>query len=299
MVADVTAQSAKLAQHHGAVGIVEEDVWRTVVVVQVHDVAHALIVVATAGSVHQAGGVYRAGEVDHLGGLELPPALVEGSPHHHRRTVVVLLHDFLPLVLEGSLHGAGLLARDGAPLSRHPRLVAASQCGHVLPHKYAQTVAVVVPAGGFHLHVLANHVVAQLLRLLHVVGQRLVGGCCVESVGPVALVEQSEVEHVAVVQLHAPLAIVQLAGRNLAHGGVCLHVVATLQRHLEVVEPRVGGAPQLGVGHAQLDGAAHGAVGLCHDVALQLHHHAHRLVVGGIAAYHGDAQLTLVDVGGS
>lgn len=77
---DVAAQSAELAQNDGPLLVVEIDVGRTVVVVQVEHVADALIVVAAAGGVDESGGVLLAGEADDVGRLKLSPALVERCP---------------------------------------------------------------------------------------------------------------------------------------------------------------------------------------------------------------------------
>ena len=60
-----------------------------------------------------------------------------------------------------------------------------------------------VPACWLNLDVLAYHIVAQLLGLDDVERQRLVGWGGVETVGPVALVECSELEVVLVVELQA------------------------------------------------------------------------------------------------
>ena len=254
---------------------------RTVVVVQVDDVAYALIVIAAAGSVDDTGIIDRTRKVNNLRGLELSPALVERCPYHDRRAVVMLFNDFLPLILESLLHGSGVFAGIGAPFTCDPGLIAATQSGHVLPNEDSKAVAVVVPACRLHFHVLANHVKAPVLGLLHIIDQCLVSGSGIETVGPIALVKESEVEHVAVVQLHTPFTVVQLVHGNLAHGGVALYAVTTCQRHLKVVEPRVGRTPQLGIGYTQLDGTASGAVSFGHCLSLQLQHYVYWLVLCG------------------
>jgi len=89
--------------------------------------------------------------------------------------------------------------------------------GHVLPYDHAGLVAVVVPAGGLDLHVLADHVVAQLLGLDDVECERLVGRGRVEAVGPPALVERTELEQRLVVegQANDAVLVAQLGGQRV------------------------------------------------------------------------------------
>ena len=70
-----------------------------------------------------------------------------------------------------------MTARFGTPLTGNPRFVATTKCGHVLPYEHSQTVAMIVPTGRFHLHVLANHVKSPVLGLLNIIEQSIIGGC--------------------------------------------------------------------------------------------------------------------------
>ena len=105
------------------------------------------------------------------------------------------------------------------PAGRVPRRVLVA-AGHVLPDEEAQLVAVVIPAGRLDLHVLADHVEAELLGHFEVVLQRLVGRRGVESVGPEALIERAILKQRLVVEHHPRDAGLVLAERDFAHGEV-------------------------------------------------------------------------------
>ena len=70
---------------------------------------------------------------------------------------------------------------------------------------------------------LANHVEAEVFRLLYVVNQSLVRGGGIEAVGPPALVQRAELEQVAVVQLPSHHTACVALGRELSHGCIAVH----------------------------------------------------------------------------
>ena len=95
---------------------------------------------------------------------------------------------------------------------------------------------------------------------MDVIGEGLVGGGGVEAVRPPALVERAVHKEGAVVQLEAQDALCIRPFADLAHRTVALHVVHDLavntQADLQVIEERVFGAPEMGVGKGNLGRSA-------------------------------------------
>ena len=101
MILNMTSQSAVFTQHNRAVGVVEEDMGRTVVVVQVNDVAYTLVVVASTGGIDQARCINGTCVVYNLRGLELSPTFVKRCPDNDTGIIQMFLDDFFPLALIG------------------------------------------------------------------------------------------------------------------------------------------------------------------------------------------------------
>jgi hypothetical protein len=97
--------------------------------------------------------------------------------------------------------------------------------GHVLPNEQAETIAVMIPAGGLDLDLFARHVETEFLHGFDVGAEGFVGRCGVEAVGPPALVERTELEVRTIVQQDAGAAVFVLAERDLAHGEVAIDLV--------------------------------------------------------------------------
>src|SRR5690606_13399264 len=120
-----------------------------------------------AGAVDQADGIVVHGPAGDLFSLELPPGLVKGYPYYYGREIIERVHDRFPF-------GAEDLFRFRAALpfradARNARtcipLIAHVPAWHILPYQHAQLVAMVIPAGRFHLHMLADHIKTHFLRL--------------------------------------------------------------------------------------------------------------------------------------
>ena len=94
---------------------------------------------------------------------------------------------------------------------------------------------------------LAQHVAAQTLNDIQVEQHGLLGGWGVQAIRPVALVERAELEKGAVVQAKAGAPEGIRPQAELAHGEVAGDLV--LSGHDgQIVEMRIGRAPQLGIG---------------------------------------------------
>ena len=146
----------------------------------------------------------------------------------------------------------------------------------------------VVPARRFDLHVLADHIVTQLLGLYDVERQRLVRRSGIESVGPPALIQRTELEQRFVVQFQTYDVVFVAADREFAHRRVALHLVhlpaVAHQRHFHIVEERRCGTPQLRLRHVQLHGrtAERTALGYLRAVVVKTHFdHVARLRAAG------------------
>ena len=164
-----------------------------------------LLIVPAGGVVNCARRVDIRDLIGDAGCVELAPALVEGYPHGDARAVVQKLYHLVELcfVFDPALEipareqlmvfVAQMYAGDERR-GDHGRVIAAAAVYHVLPDEHAEPVAVIIPAQGLDLYVLAQHVKAHVLRCLDIEDKRFVGWSGVHSVGPVALIEQPVVE---------------------------------------------------------------------------------------------------------
>ena len=82
-----------------------------------------------------------------------------------------------------------------------------------------------IPTCRFHFQVLAYHVESKFLGLFDIVAQGFVRRCGIQTVGPPALVERTEMEDVFVVQLQAHVPFLVSSCGEFPHGGVAFHFV--------------------------------------------------------------------------
>ena len=192
--------------------------------------------------------------------VELPPALVEQHPGDHRGVRAQMGHRAAalphPLALIGDIIGAepplmgrrsiAVIAPAPAPQRRlvagFPTVVGAPARHHVLPHQHAKPIAMVVPAVGLHLQVLAHHVETGVPHGLNVEGKRSIGGRRHKAVGPVALVEHPAQKQRLAVQEEAEASRPIWRHLHRAEGGVAAHDIGA-EAHGDVVKTRVVGAP--------------------------------------------------------
>ena len=127
--------------------------------------------------------------------------------------------------------------------------------GHVLPYQQAELVGPVIPTARLHLEVLAHHIEAIFLHLHDVILNCLIGGRGEIALRPVTLVEWTGLEDKLIVEHHAVVAVLVTGQAYLAHAEVALHLVLLAvgveQLQLEVVEERVIGIPEVGIGDAE------------------------------------------------
>ena len=255
----------------------------------------AALIVPAAGFVYKAGVVQRTDCLYCPGGIVLSPALVKGHPAAHAGVAAQRLHRIfqLPAVFGAAAFAAPAqqppqrrLVRQAAhkrlqnigQVGDEPQVILAAAVDHILPDYKPQPVAVVVPALRLYLCVLAQQVVAQRLYLAQLPFHRRIRGRGVQSLRPVALIQQTveqdrlvvqaEAQHAPCVRCAAPLAQGKVAVHGVellflslrgAHGQVvqkgCVRapreeiLVRNMQRHRAVLVGLIA-APVLGNGHA-------------------------------------------------
>eukprot|EP00964_Phaeocystis_antarctica_P076052 scaffold46996_cov60-Phaeocystis_antarctica.AAC.2 len=162
--------------------------------------------VTAARRVDQARGVPTCQPLRHLYRVVLTPRLVERHPDQHAGVVVKhayhgfeLLHELsVRRLAPATLHRRGIHPRPWRE-HLHRRALGRPRGGVkarrlVLPHQHAQPVAVVVPARGLDLDVLADHVEAARLGKLDVIPHRGIARWREQSVRPPPLVKGTQLE---------------------------------------------------------------------------------------------------------
>ena len=248
--------------HHPAPG---PDPERVEIVVQGIHISPALIVPA-AGLVHKAGTVQPADGLHGPGGIELPPALIEGHPAAHAGVALQGLYRgfqlpgiFFPARFRFAAQQApeGPCIRQAAEqrlehvgqVGHEPELVGPAAVHHVLPDDEAQLIAVVIPALRLDLGVLAQKVEAQLFYGLQFPYHCPIAGRGVQALGPVALIQQAvEQDGLAIqAEAHDPVGIrhtAPLAQGKVAVDGVALLFLSLRGAHDQVVQKRRIRAPR-------------------------------------------------------
>ena len=146
------------AHRHVHPSDVEEEETRMGIAVNVQHLAGIGVEITAAGGVDDARGVVILGPPGDLLGPELPPGLIERHPHCHRGVVIELIDDLFPFFAELRFRFGCALRLRAVEITVVLPFGRGASVGHVLPDEDAQPVAVPVPAFGFDLHVLADHV---------------------------------------------------------------------------------------------------------------------------------------------
>ena len=124
-----------------------------------------------------------------------------------------------------------------------PELVRRTAVDHVLPDHQPQTVAVVIPALGFDLGMLAQQIEAQLFDPLQLLLYRCIGRGRVQTFRPVSLVQQTVQQQGLTIQAEAqhPLAVRRTA--PFAQRKVAVDLVAARNSYAQVIEERMVRTP--------------------------------------------------------
>ena len=226
------------------------------------------LVVPAADAVDDAGAVHGGEFPRHFHGIELSPAFVEDDPHRHGHAILETVHrlehfalEFLPAFLVGA--GEEFVAvvlevySDEGQGADRREFVGRAARHHILPHKYAFAVAMVVPAQRLDLDVFPYHVEAHGFDELDIVFEGGVGGRCEHTVRPVALVEHARVEVGLVVERKTPETFSVGDDGEFPHPEIGAHdILADID--IEVVKFGVFGRPELVFGQVYDDGVALG-----------------------------------------
>ena len=205
----------------------------------------AALIVPAAGFVHKTGVVQRTDGLHRPGGIVLSPALVKWHPAAHAGVAAQRLYRIfqLPAVFFPACLAAPAQQPPQRRLVRQathkrlqnigqvgdePQVILAAAVDHILPDHKSQPVAVVVPALRLDLCVLAQQVVAQRLYLAQLPFHRRIRGRGVQSLRPVALIQQAVEQDRLVVQAEAQHALFVRCAAPLAQGKVAVHGVELL-----------------------------------------------------------------------
>ena len=191
--------ASKFGQGHGpSLGVWPEPV-RAEIGVDAFDISRPLVM-PTAGMVDQPGIVPFPDSLRHFLGVKLAPSFIEGDPHGDGYAIIQV-GDHFPQLLDEAVLFALVLPAKGSIVRirpvfvgdqrrhRHLGTVGAAAVGHVLPYQHPQPVAMVIPAQGLHLHMLAQSVEAQLLHGPDVIDHGFIAGRGVQAVRPIALIQ--------------------------------------------------------------------------------------------------------------
>ncbi len=94
----------------------------------------------------------------------------------------------------GILNMFGQGREHGGQVADHRHVILAAAVDHILTDNHTQPVTVIIPAGTFHLDVLAQHIKAQFFHGTDVIEQGFVGRGSVQSVRPVTLIQNTHQE---------------------------------------------------------------------------------------------------------
>ena len=218
------ADATILTQHidHGLVPHPESGI-RVMVVVQ--DVSDTLFPVSTGRLVDKTGGIGLLREGNDILGVELAPGLVERHPDGDALELLELVQDLSPLLVIIGLGLGGCRPVFTFSIIIHAPSLAHGEGRHVLPHDHSELVAVIIPAVGLDLDVLADHVEAEILGLLNIKLESLIGRGGVKPVGPPSLVEGAKLEDSIAVQTHKKGVAVLPVGGDFPHRSVSCHPV--------------------------------------------------------------------------
>ena len=78
---------------------------------------------------------------------------------------------------------------------------------HILPYQHTHAVAVEIPAVCLDFAMLAQHVKAKILHSPDIIDQCLIAGCCVKSVWPVALIQNTALEIRLIIEEKARISV--------------------------------------------------------------------------------------------
>ena len=122
--------------------------------------------------------------------------------------------------------------------------------GHILPYQHAHRVTMVIPPGGFHLDMLAQHIEAQRLCLFNVPAQRFIAGRGVQPVRPVSLIQKPFLEVRPAIEQKIRCAVLIRLHSEGAQAEVAFYPVSLTpgaqKAQAHPVEKRLFGRPETG-----------------------------------------------------
>src|SRR5690554_3349210 len=165
--------STILTQHGSPLSIVQVQLWCRVLM-QVEHISHG-VMISTTSRVYQSSWIVLLCPFGDLFGLKLPPCFVKGHPNTHRGIRIEIIDQLFPLVAEIGFRFSRAYPLYPVEVFSHLPFRSPITIGHVLPNNNTVAVAMGIPTSGFYLHVLTNHVKAQVFGFNHVILQRFIG----------------------------------------------------------------------------------------------------------------------------
>ena len=96
---------------------------------------------------------------------------------------------------------------------------------HILPHKHAQSVAMIIPTQGFHFAVLAQHVKSQFFHCYNVADHSVIRRRRIKPIRPITLIQHACMEIGLSIQKQAPHTGFILLYAELTHAKIALYAV--------------------------------------------------------------------------
>ena len=176
------AQSPKFSQHqcllfdskyirsrHLGVGIM----------MNINDIA-CVEKIAAACFIDQPGRIHFHRPLGDLFGFKLSPCFIERHPCHYGRKIITGINDRFPFfaIDRFGFRGAVLIQLTPCylPGAHIPGVASHITTGHILPYQHAQLIAVIVPACGLYLYMLADHVEPDLFGFCYIKFQCFIRG---------------------------------------------------------------------------------------------------------------------------
>ena len=167
------------------------------------------------GRVDQPRGIQLPYHVCDADGIKLSPAFVKRAVNSNGRekfqvsnSIPAFLLETVPvcLILPGKqriIVITDLIAQglgNGRKVAYKGHGIRAAPINHVLTDDHAKTVTVIIPACHFYLDMFTQHVISQRLHYLDIIDQCFIGGSCIQTLRPVALIQSAHQEAGCMIQ---------------------------------------------------------------------------------------------------
>ena len=137
---------------------------------------------------------------------------VENYPVYDGRMIPIAFNHFVQFFFELSFIFFGSFAKS---------------TWHILPYQNSNFIAMIIPAFGFHFNMFPYHIKPPFFSFFYIPTQGFVSRCCVNTIGPVSLIERSHLENKFIVECQS-LNAVFVFKRNFAHAGIAFYFIGNI-----------------------------------------------------------------------